>query len=412
MVKTLTKILKILARLTVKRYKPFIIGVTGSAGKTSAKEAIFASLSPKGKVRRTSANFNNELGLPLSILGDWSAIQKPVWFFWLRVIISAAVQLIVPLKPYSDILVLEYGADRAGDIQKLLAIAKPDIGVITAIGNIPVHVENYPNGIEDVFREKAKLISALTAAKTAVLNADDPLYERLKERTRAKVVSYGFNEKADMRILHFTHVLKEMRVEGVAFKIQYKNSTIPISIPTAFSVSHAYAAACALAVAAERDINPIDASALIHTYRPVHGRSVLIQGIKHTQLVDESYNSSPLALETALKTLKMITFKRRIAVLGDMLELGEYTLKAHEKAGEEAAESVDVLITVGTRAKFIAYKAREKGLAQEQVHIFETAQEAGRKLQEVMREGDIILIKGSHSIGLEKVVEEVRSLSS
>ena len=139
---------------------------------------------------------------------------------------------------------------------------------------------------------------------------------------------------------------------------------------------------------------------------------MLIQGIKHTQLVDESYNSSPLALETALKTLKMITFKRRIAVLGDMLELGEYTLKAHEKAGEEAAESVDVLITVGTRAKFIAYKAREKGLAQEQVHIFETAQEAGRKLQEVMREGDIILIKGSHSIGLEKVVEEVRSLSS
>jgi UDP-N-acetylmuramoyl-tripeptide--D-alanyl-D-alanine ligase len=410
MVAILTYVLKLLARGMVRRYKPFIVAITGSAGKTSAKEAVFAALSEKERTRKTSANLNNELGLPLSILGDWSRVGRPAGLFWMGVMLRSILRILLPFQSYPKVLVLEYAADGPGDIGRLLSIAKPDIGVVTAIGSVPVHVENYSGGIEEVFREKAKLVASLSASKTAVLNADDPFFAKLKERTRAKIVSYGFSPEADVRISHFAHVIRNSRIEGISCKIQCGNSLIPISIPTAFSVSHAYAAACALAVALERDINPIKASAYIHNYHPVHGRSVLMDGIKGTQIVDESYNSSPLALETALGTLKVVQ-TRRIAVLGDMLELGDYTLKAHEHAGELVAGSVDVLITVGMRAKFIAYKAKEKGLKEVQIHICETAEEAGRKLQELVRAGDVVLIKGSRSIGLEKVVEEVRETS-
>src|SRR3989344_3388657 len=170
----LTAVLKILSRLTILRRKPLVIGIAGSAGKTSAKEAIYAAIYQKEPARKTSANFNNELGLPLSILGDWGKISRPVFLFWLKVLCVSGVRLIVPFGAYPKVLVLEYGSDKPGDIQKLVEIAKPDISVITAIGAVPVHVENYSGGIEDVFREKAKIISCLTASKTAILNADDP----------------------------------------------------------------------------------------------------------------------------------------------------------------------------------------------------------------------------------------------
>lgn len=410
-VKLLSNILKILARLTIRRYRPQIIGITGSAGKTSAKEAIYAILSKKESTRKTSANFNNELGMPLSILGEWDTITKPVWFFWLRVLCISCVRLLYVAGGYPKTLVLEYGADRPGDIEKLCDIAKPDIAVISAIGSVPVHVENYPGGIESVFREKIRLIQALNVSCTAILNADDPYFKKMCERTRAHIRSFGCAQHADIRITNFTHVRgKDGSLEGIACKIQHKNTIVPIIIPNAFSISHAYAVACAIAVALEEDIDIKESATYIRSYHPVQGRSTLIRGIKHTQLIDESYNSSPLALETALRTLTLITPRRRVAVLGDMLELGDHTLQAHERAGEQVVEAVDILITVGMRAKFIAYKAREKGMKQEQVFICETADEAGKKLQELMREGDIILIKGSHSIGLEKVVEEVKEI--
>lgn len=410
-VKLLTHIVRMLARLTIRQYRPFIIGITGSAGKTSAKEAIYTVLSQKGSIRKTSANFNNELGVPLSILGEWDVITKPVWFFWLRVLCASCIRLLYVAGGYPKTLVLEYGADRPGDIEKLCNIAKPDIAVISAIGSVPVHVENYPSGIEEVFREKIRLIQALDPSHTAILNADDVYFEKMRERTRARIISFGCKEGADVRITNFTHALsKDGSLEGIACKIQYKNTGIPIIIPSAFSISHTYAVACAIAVAYEQDINPTDIATHVRSYHPVQGRSALIRGIKNTQLIDESYNSSPLALETALRTLMLITSRRRVAVLGDMLELGDHTLRAHERAGEQVVEAVDILITVGMRAKFIAYKAREKGMHQEQVYVCETAEEAGKKLQELMREGDAVLIKGSRSIGLEKVIEEVREM--
>ncbi len=404
--------LRVLARRTVRVYKPYIIAITGSVGKTSAKEAVYSVLKDYKRVRKTQANFNNELGVPLTILGNWNAVTHPAWWFWTRVIIGSYVRtLIIRKSKYPEVLILEYGADKAGDIAYLLSIAHPSMGIITAIGETPVHVEFYPEGVEAVVKEKSRLVHALGAHQKAILNADDSHTEAICKKTTARVITFGQSTKATVRITHIKHTVVQNKITGIVCKIQYEGSEVPFVISHAFSIAHAYAVASAVAVASEYvQLNLLDiAQAIEKYYKPVEGRSVIIPGIKRTQIIDESYNSSPAALEMALKTMQLVAHTRRVAVLGDMLELGVFSIEAHEKAGILAAQCVDVLITVGTRAKLMAQKAIEKGMYEAAVHSFDTAQEAGLKLQEVMKQGDVVLIKGSHAIGLEAVVEEVRA---
>lgn len=411
-VSMLQSVLVFVARLTIKRFRPTIIAVTGSAGKTSSKEAIWATLKNRFYTRKTSANFNNELGVPLSILGDYSKVSKPVWFFWLKTLAVGFWHLVFESKnSYPQTLVLEYGADKPGDITQLISVAKPHIAVISAIGQLPVHVENYPQGIEQVAREKGRLIYELSVDDYAVLNADDPTVVKLREKTRAKVITFGFEKDSDIRIFGFKHIVDEGRIEGVAFKMESKGASVPVIIKNAFSISHAYAAACAASVGAIFEINLIESgNAFALNYSPVKGRSMIVEGIKRTQIIDESYNSSPIALEMALKTFKMIAHARKIAVLGDMTELGDYTIKAHEMIGELVPSCADVLITVGPRARFIAQRAIKKDMDEKLVFSFDEPKEAGSKLQEIIRKGDLILIKGSRVIGLDKIVEEIKAV--
>jgi UDP-N-acetylmuramoyl-tripeptide--D-alanyl-D-alanine ligase len=408
---TLHKIIFILARRTVRVYKPYIIAVTGSVGKTSAKEAIYAALRDVKRVRKTEANFNNELGVPLTILGRWNEIGRPVWWFWIKVIVFAVFTIVVPIKKrYPQVLVLEYGADKPGDIAYLVSIARPNIGVISAIGETPVHIEFYPSGVDAVVKEKAHILSSLGVNQHAILNADDLHTPEISKKTKAHIATYGFSDSADVMISHIRHTVVHNSITGISFKIRYKGSEIPFMIPDAFSIAHAYAVACAVTVVSEYlKINLVAIfESIARHYRPLSGRSSIIAGIKNTQIIDESYNSSPLALETALKTLQLVAHTRRVAVLGGMTELGKLSADAHEKIGTLVPHCVDVLITVGTRARLIARKAVEGGMYESAVHSFDTPQEAGLKLQEIMKAGDIVLIKASHSIGLEKVVEEVK----
>ncbi|MFA7201520.1 MAG: UDP-N-acetylmuramoyl-tripeptide--D-alanyl-D-alanine ligase [Candidatus Paceibacterota bacterium] len=412
MVRILHRIVHWLARQTIRTYKPYIIAITGSVGKTSAKEAIYAALCEARRVRKTQANFNNELGVPLTILGNWHTITRPVGWFWIRVIVGSFFKILFPLrKQYPEVLVLEYGADRPGDIAHLLSIAHPNTGVISAIGEMPVHVEFYPSGVSSIVKEKSRLVHALNIRDSAVLNADDPHTKLISEKIRAHIITYGCTDSADVSISHIRHIVEHNRIIGITFKLKYAGSEVPFTVQNAFSIAHAYAVACAVAVASEyMKLNLIAIfDSIEKQYRPMEGRSVILKGIKNTQVIDESYNSSPLALETALKTMQLVAHTRRVAVLGDMLELGSFSIEAHEKAGILAAQCIDVLITVGSRAKLIAQKAIEKGMYEAAVHSFDTAQEAGLKLQEIMKAGDIILVKGSHSLELDKVVEEVRA---
>ncbi|MEK9180054.1 MAG: Mur ligase family protein [Patescibacteria group bacterium] len=434
MLKTLRWTLAQLAQLTIARFRPGIVGVTGSVGKTSTKLAIEAALGRERRVRASRGNLNNDLGLPLAILGDWSDSELKLisrdtpahtarvrkLFFWCKVIIVSFFRALFGSRSeYPEILVLEYGADRPGDLRYLLGIARPNISVITAVGDIPVHVEFFA-GPEEVAREKSRLIEHLPVAGFAILNYDDATVMDLKEKTRAHVMTFGFGKGAEIRITGFENrseegplrrsVSEASRPAGIAFKLEYGGSFVPVRLDKVFGRAQAYAAAAAAAVGFVFGMNLVRISdALRSAYKPAHGRMELIAGIKYTYIIDDSYNSSPYSMHSALDTLKSLPGRRKIAVLGDMLEIGKYAIEAHERAGRLAAKIADILITVGPRAKFIAEEAKANGLRRNKIYSFDTAEEAGRVLQDIMRKGDLVLVKASRAIGLDKVVEEVKA---
>ncbi len=416
-------LLRGLARLTIRRYRPAVIGVTGSVGKTSAKLAIAAVLSGgrTPRVRASAGNLNNDLGLPLAILGDWPArdlalishetppgaarLRKA--FFWCRVIFSSARRLIVKDPGYPEILVLEYGADRPGDIKKLLRIARPNASVVTAIGETPAHLEYY-SGPEAVAREKGRLIECLPAAGFAVLNHDDDTVMRLEPRTRARAVTYGFEKGADVRIARFENWMDGGTPRGTAFRLEFAGSSVPVRIPGAFGRAQAYAAAAAAAAGLIFGMNLVKISEALAGYRPASSRMELLPGIKHSLVIDDSYNASPLSMRAALTALGELPAKRRLAVLGDMLEIGKYAPEAHEEVGRLAAGAADLLFTVGPRARFIADAARKCGMKAAKIESFDVADEAAKPLRQAVREGDLILVKGSHAMELDKVVGVIR----
>jgi UDP-N-acetylmuramoyl-tripeptide--D-alanyl-D-alanine ligase len=364
--------------LTVKKYKPGIIGITGNVGKTSTKEMIFSVLKSERRVRCPSKSFNNEIGLPLAILGEWENTGR--FFFWLSVLWRSIYQLLIKNKSYPDLLVLEYGIDKPGDMSYLLEIAKPSVGVFTAMSDIPVHVEFF-SGPEAVFREKSKLITHLPATGFAVLNADNDLILSLCSQMRAHTVTFGFSEKADVRITNFENKL-DIKTGGISFKLNYGGSLVPVRLEGVFGKGMAYSAAASAAVGLIFGINLIKIAESLANYQPPSGRMRFIKGIRESIIIDDTYNASPLAMKEALDVLSNLKAKRKIAVLGDMLELGKYTFEGHEMIGRLAAKIVDVLFTIGIRGKLIAESARRAGLRTDQIFHFESINELSRVLQE------------------------------
>ena len=401
--KKLKRLLKTLAKATLWRYNPKIVGITGNVGKTSTKIAVEKVLSHKFRVRASAKSFNNELGFPLAIIGNWQEIGG--YFFWLKVILFGIVQIIFKKRSYPEILVLEYGIDRPGDMKYLLEIARPQVGIITAIGKIPVHIE-YFTGKEQLLKEKAKLVNQLPATGFAILNADDSIVYKIKDRTRAQVVTFGFTEKADMRITTFGTVFSK-RTAAVNFKLNYGGNFIPVHLENILGKTRGYTSAATALVGLVFGINLVTISETLAGCYTLPGRMKILKGIKNSWIIDDTYNAAPLATEAALCTLKDIKAKRKIAVLGDMLEIGKYTAEAHEKIGQLAGKSVDILITVGMRSKFISKTAGDIGMTKKNIHHFGRVSEAGKFLQNEIKEGDVILVKASQAIRLEKVVKEV-----
>ncbi|HUY69572.1 MAG TPA: UDP-N-acetylmuramoyl-tripeptide--D-alanyl-D-alanine ligase [Candidatus Tyrphobacter sp.] len=403
MIRTLKRWLKFLARLTLKKYRPFVIGVTGSAGKTSTKIAIHSVLKIRLSVRMAGGNLNNELGLPLAVLGNYD--RTGGGFFWFGVFLKSLLALAIRL-PYPRNLILEYGADKPGDIGYLLKIVKPDLAVITALGEVPVHVEFYSSP-EEVAQEKGKLIQGLGVSSHAVLNHDDHYVLSLKEKTRAKVMTFGFGEGSDMRIVSFENREENFRPIGISFKLEHENCLVPVRIDGLLGQGHAYALAAAALVGLIRGLNLVEVAELLSEYAGEKGRMKILSGIKGAVLIDDSYNASPISVRSALATLQSLSAKRRVAVLGDMAELGQYTADAHEEVGRLSAKFVDWLVTVGPKAKFIAEAALAAGLAKERVLSFGEAEEAGLFLKTLIKEGDVVLIKGSQSVRMEKAIKEI-----
>jgi UDP-N-acetylmuramoyl-tripeptide--D-alanyl-D-alanine ligase len=399
----LKRVLKILAHLTLKRYNPGIVGITGNIGKTSAKEAIGRVLGAERRVRASSKNFNNEFGLPLSILGDWEKTEGFV--FWIRVVIESVFRLIVRHKEYPEIIVLEYGVDRAGDMRYLIDIARPQIGVFTAMGELPVHIEFF-TGIDAIVREKSKLIGSVPTTGFAVLNADDKKVMETKEVARANVVTFGFSDKADLRITNFSNNIHE-HGGGVSFKLTYGGTFIPVRIEGVLGRASAYAAAAAALVGLVFGMNLVHIAEALGKSVPPKGRQRIVPGIKHTTIIDDTYNASPAATEEALRTIGSLKAPRKIAILGDMLELGKYTLEAHEEMGKLVPENADMLFTVGTRGKIIAEAAERAGLSNKKIFSFLNIHEAAMQIQQRIQRGDLILVKGSQGVRMERIVKEI-----
>lgn len=401
--------LRIFSEKLIRKYKPDIVGVTGSIGKTSAKEAIAAVLSSSFNVRCSTKNYNNEFGVPLAIVGVNKTPGSSAWG-WLKVFGKIFSLLFVRDQSYPDILVLEMGADKPGDIQYLTELAPCKVGVLTFISH--VHTEFFKT-IKKIAQEKRIVISHLRRDGFAVMNFDNELVMQNVETTKAEVVTYGFKQGADLQATDLNIIQDEQSgwPSGLNFKVIFKGNIVPVFLPGVISKPSVSAALAGLAVGTVFGVNLVEGAEALKKLPPLSGHMSLLFGIKNTLIFDDTYNSSPEPTKSALETLASIQIKpgaKRLAALADMLELGKETANAHREVGFKVAEvGVDYLITVGEAAKHIAQAAQEAGLNENQMAKFNDSISAGRFLQEKLSEGDVVLIKGSQSMRMEKIVKEI-----
>ncbi len=408
--KFLQKILAYLAKITVRRYKPLIIGITGSVGKSSTREAIALVLKDKFKIRQSAKNYNNEIGVPLTILGLPSPEGSVIG--WFGVIFLALIKIIFKAKSYPDILILEMAADRPGDIEYLTKIVSCKIGVLTAV-NV-AHIEFFKN-IENILKEKQTLITSLPFDGWAVLNYDDERTKSLYKKTAAKVITFGFSEGADLRAigLEIDQELSEngLEINGLRFKMSYQGNVVPVFLPKTIGFSQVYSALSALAVAIALGQNLIDTIFYLNNYKPLSGRMSLIRGIKNSLIIDDTYNSSPEAVKSALDTIEKIKINQhnnKWLVLGDMLELGEISQKAHYEIGKKVAQSnSNFLIVVGSESQNIAKGARDGGFNSENILSFSNILGVEEFLNNRIKSGDLILVKGSQGMRMERIVKDL-----
>ncbi|MDB5260648.1 MAG: hypothetical protein JWN37_879 [Candidatus Nomurabacteria bacterium] len=389
------------AKAVLDRFNPFIIGVTGNLGKTSTKDAIYAVMKTKYHTRRSEKSLNTEFGVPLTILGEKSGWGNP--YRWLIIVVKG---FFVPWsKNYPTHLILEIGADRPGDIKNIATWIKPDITVVTQFGQVPVHVEFFKDR-EEVIKEKGYLVEALKENGVFIYNADDNDSVKLLDKTKARKISIGIHEKSDIQAQNVK--LYGSPIEGTEADVTLDGETHHIVLPEVAGKSPVYSSLPAFAVARELGIEPDIAAASLRDSDKPKGRMRILKGMNNSIIIDDTYNASPKATEHGLKTLSEIETKgRKIAVLGDMLELGDYTHDEHYKIGKEAAKVCHKLYTVGIRARVMAEGALDEKMDDANIMQCDRSIDAGKELVQVIEEGDIIYIKGSQSIRMERCVRMI-----
>lgn len=392
------------AKILLKRTKPQIIAITGSVGKTSVKDAVFEILKEKIHVRKSEKSFNSEIGVPLSVLGLPNAWSNP--FHWLKNIFDGFVLMIHP-GAYPKLLVLEMGVDRPGDMDKLTSWIQPDVVVLTMLPDVPVHVEFFDSP-EEVIEEKKKLVDALKPEGVLIFNQDDQTVVGVAEGVRQQSIGYSRYSNAPFMASSDTVLYENGAASGFAFKLSYVDQSIDIEVKDSLGVQHAYNYAAAAAVGSVFDITLEEVAKSLKSYTPPPGRMRLIPGLKDTVIIDDTYNSSPIACEQSLKTLGDLRgVKRRIAVMGDMMELGQFSIQEHERIGKLVPQYADILVTIGVRSKGMSKGATEAGMEPKNILEFDNSVRAGKELQNIIQPGDVLLVKGSQSIRAERFVEEI-----
>jgi UDP-N-acetylmuramyl pentapeptide synthase len=397
------------ARRYIARTGVKLVAITGSVGKTTTKTAIGTVLKDTFPTRTVAGNLNGPYGVAIGILGGgWDEMYYEVGggaWFWFRACLAAPFRALFSPAD-AEFIVVEFGADRPGDIAWLVDHFPPHVAVVTAVGDVPVHVEYYASA-QHVASEKANILRHLADGDIAVLNADDWTVFEMRERVRhATVVTFGASEGPDVRATGLQLLQEAGAVTGVMFDVHAGGAVHPVRVHGALGRSQALACAAAVAVGTALGLPAGACVGALAAYRPPAGRLRLLRGIKGTTLLDDTYNAAPAAVQNALEALRDIHAKRRIAVLGDMLELGGATIRAHEGVGNRAGDVADILIGVGERARFIVDAARNQ-LPRNHTYWFRTAREAGLKIQELLEPGDVALIKGSQGMRMERITKEI-----
>lgn len=401
-------ILKILAKTVLAKYQPEIIGITGSLGKTSAKEAISAVLSAKFSVRSSFKNYNNEFGLPLTILGIKSPGRSMVG--WLLVMMRAVGLIIFKNKNYPQVLILEMGVDKSGDMDYLNSIVSPHVAVLTMIGLS--HLENFGTQAK-LSAEKKKIFDNLDKTGWAIVNVDSEKIKEMVGDLKHKTISYGVDASADVRAINVAFKFQESDATddllGINFKIAYKDSYIPVLLPRAISSGAVSAALAGFAVGIVHDLNPLDIAESLGEFAPPPGRMNLIAGLNGSIIIDDTYNSAPqsaLAALDILEAMKVAKNKHKWIVLADMLELGEASEAGHLEVGERVAKiKTTNLLTLGQEALYIGIGAREHKMPEEDMQHFNNHKEIIEFLSDRLEAGDLVLVKGSQGMRMEKVVK-------
>lgn len=407
--KIITYIIRVESELVLRKYKPKIVAITGSLGKTSTKDAVYAVLSKIAYVRKSEKSFNSEIGLPLSILGCPNGWSNPL--VWLLNILKGLWLFAWPHK-YPEWLVLEVGIGKPNDMKKTASWLSTDAVIITAIGETPPHIEFFSSH-KHLVDEKTELIKTLKPDGLLVLNADDKIVLEMKTKSKCRTITYGFGKGADIlgsdEKIFFND---KNEPAGVIFRVDEKGNSLPVIIEGVFGRNHIYASLAALALSSGLKFNMLTATNSLKNYDVPPGRMRLLSGIEGSLVLDDTYNSSPFACDSALRTLGTMKWEgRKIAILGDMLELGRHTIEAHKNIGKIAQENLnrkdDVLIVVGQRAKAIKEGVLEAGMNPENIFEFLDSHEAGEFVKTFVKMGDMILVKGSQGMRMERVVEVI-----
>lgn len=401
------KLIQSRAQSLLKKFNPTIIAITGSQGKTSARRAITTVLRSQFTVRSAEKNFNNEIGVPLSILGEGSPGKSAIG--WLGILTRSYF-----VKSYPDYLVLEFGADHPGDIQALVDLAQPTVGVLTGIS--AVHAAYFEN-LEALAKEKEVLILRLPKDGLAVLNADEERALSVKDSASAQVQTYGLegkdlsaeNVQISTRLDDSFEPGEELAVTTASI-LEDGNEVGKISLSN--FLGYAPISACLAAMTVGRRFGltvPKMIKALEKDLMPIPGRLRPLPGIKGTLIIDDTYNASPSAMHNGLDILSLFTpgeeVDRRIAALGAMAELGQYSDEEHRMIGEHAAKVADILIAVGEEMQPAVKSAKDAGM--QRVEWFANSIEAGRYLDRELQQGDIVYVKGSQSARMEHVVKDI-----
>jgi UDP-N-acetylmuramoyl-tripeptide--D-alanyl-D-alanine ligase len=349
-----------------------LIAITGSAGKTTTKEATAHVLAARWRVLKSEGNLNNHFGLPLQLLR---------------------------LQPEHDLAVVELGMSHAGEIAALGRIAQPNVGVVTMVA--PVHLEFF-DSIAGIARAKYELIESLPAGGTAVLNADDEYVSQFGRDFHGKVVTFAIRQPADVRAEN----VQQHGTDGSSFELVSESCREPVRLPLV-GEHNVYNALAAAAVAIERGMAPSEIATALTTLKPADKRGQVVE-IAGATVINDCYNSNPKALNAMVDALAAMPARRRIVVAGEMLELGPAGEELHRGAGEHAvARRIDLVLGVRGLAKALVEAARQRGARAEFV---ETPEAAGEWLAQNVRAGDAILLKASRGVRLERALETWKSL--